>query len=45
MNKRIKCPWCGRIINIKNDRYVVHIQSPKVKCVGSGVKLINKEVV
>jgi len=34
--KKIKCPWCGRLIELKRGRIVPHIQSPKVMCVGSG---------
>lgn len=44
MNTKIivKCPWCGRMIEVKNGRYINHIQSNKVKCVGSGVKELSK---
>ena len=37
-DEEIKCPWCGRKVELKNDRIKPHIQSTKVKCVGSGQK-------
>jgi len=37
-DKDTKCPWCGRTVEILNNgRIKPHIQSTKVKCVGSGM--------
>lgn len=33
---KVKCPWCGRIVEFKKGRLERHIQSTNVQCVAGG---------